>query len=206
MAQMDPQPEVFARALSDLTGNIAVRRAVVAQPADAVLFVPLIGQGVDPAGQRNGRVKRRFKAAHHQLVRKQGAEHADRLNIGRIVCRRHGDISLHGGEDLVCQLVHAVVAFRQHGLEADGFQLVHAFERAGLFAQQIAQKQPDPVRIAGNGEPLQLFRKAVLVVSIGKDRVIAADALGFCFYQNVRARHVKELVFQGRAAHIAHQN
>ena len=195
--------EVLAGPGFDLPRDITVGSAVVAETADAVLLVPLVRERIDAAGERNGGVERGFKAAHHQPVRQNAPEDPDGLNIGRIVRRGHGYALLHSGDDLIRKLMDTVIALSQHGLEADGLQLLDGAERAGVFTQQILQEEPDPRGVIRDGDPLQLLEEAVPVVAIGKDRVPAADTFGFRLHKDLSRWHVKELVLQGSAAHIA---
>ena len=60
-------------------GRVGVGGAVIAQLADAVLFVPLVRQGVDGASLRDGPMKRCFKDADEARVRKHFPKAADGL-------------------------------------------------------------------------------------------------------------------------------
>ena len=190
------QFEVLAGPRPDLPCDIAVGSPVVAEAADAVLLVPLVGQGIDAAGERNGGVEGSFKTAHHQAIRQNAPKDPNGLNVGRIVGRSDVNIGLHGCDDLIRELMDAVITFGQNGLKADGLQLFDGIQCAGTLAQQILQKEPDPRGVIRNGDSLQLLGEAVPVVPIGEDRVLAPDALCFGLHKNLRGRHVEELVLE----------
>ena len=198
--------EVLAGPGFDLPRDITMGSAVVAETADAVLLVPLVRERINASGERNGGVEGGFKTAHHQPVRQNAPENPDGLDIGRIVRRGNGNAGLHSGDDLIRKLMDAVIALSQHSLEADGLQLLDGAERSGVFTQQVLQEEPDPRGVIRDGDSLQLLEEAVPVVAIGKDCVPAADTFGFRLHKNLRRWHVKELVLQGRTAHIADQN
>ena len=93
---------------------------MIAHAHDAVALIPLVGHGEDAPLSGDGPVKGRLEHAHPGHLGHELFKHADGLQIGAVVGRRHGVVVPHALKDLLGEQVDAVVAPGQDGLKPHG--------------------------------------------------------------------------------------
>ena len=182
-----------------LSGDVAVARAVIAHAHAAVFLIPFIGHGKHPAFQRNGAVEGRLEHAHPRRRRQQLLKHADGLQVRPVVGRGDGEVGPHALQHFLRQEVDAIVVLGQHRLEAHRLNVVQG--RDGVA--QCVQKTTDAGGVIGDVQSLLTdVAGGGIVVEYGIGR---PHPLHLAVRKHIQLRHLPQLEFQRCAARVANQ-
>ena len=196
----------LAHQLGAAGGDIAVRGAVEAVAADAVLLVIIIGDRVHIGLSGHGLVESSVEHGDHRDVAHNGLAGVDAGDVGGVVQRSEGDalfdrlhdlvVDQHGGGKLLAAVDDAVT---------DGVNLLHRAYNAVFLARQLVDDSGDRLGVRGHGDVfvedrLVAYERAVLEMAVDADAL--AKALGHDGF----ALHVDQLIFQRGAACVDDEN
>ena len=196
---------LLAQVVGHGQGHIAVRGAVEAVAAHAVLLVILIGQAVHIGPGGHGGVEGGVEHQHvGNLVAKHLAGAAQALHAGGVVQGSQGGQLLILGNNFIGHQ-HALV----EGLAAvdapvaDGADFADVVNGLALAGGHLLHHLVEGLHMGGHGAGLGPL---LTVLLMGDAAALVADALAQALAQQLLIVHVDELILQGRGTAVDDQN
>ena len=190
---------VAAQKLRRPQGHIAVRGAMEAVAADLVVFIVLIGDGVQIRMLGHGLVEGRVEHRHlGHIVAQDGPAGLDADDVGRIMQRRQGGAVLHrlhhlvGDEDGAGEALAAVDHPVTHRVD-----LLHGGDDAVVRVHQGGQHRLDGLGMGGHGDVRRRHGGLALHLGLIGEFSVNADALAQAFGQQMAGFRVQQLILQG---------
>ena len=167
--------------------------------ADLVVFIVLIGDGVQIRMLGHGLVEGRVEHRHlGHIVAQDGPAGLDADDVGRIMQRRQGGAVLHrlhhlvGDEDGAGEALAAVDHPVTHRVD-----LLHGGDDAVVRVHQGGQHRLDGLGMGGHGDVRRRHGGLALHLGLIGEFSVNADALAQAFGQQMAGFRVQQLILQG---------
>ena len=186
-------------------GHILVRGTVETVAANLVLCVILIRKGIGIGHRGHSLMEGGIKHGHHRGVRHKSLTGLDADDVGGVVQRSQGVALLNSGHNLVGD-EHALgklLAAVNHTV-TNRTDLLHGANHAVVRIHQGVEHSLDGLRMGGHSHIR--FLDGLLAVGLIGELAVNANALAQALSQHLLSLGVEQLILQGRAARVDHQN